>query len=64
MVDPNMVTNLLSDGKLSATEIADMISQKSPIPVPTGIIQGILDQLVTKGTIKKTEENGEVYYHL
>lgn len=64
MVDPNMVTNLLSDGKLSVTEIADMLSKKSPIPVPTGIIQGILDQLVAKGTIKKTEENGETYYHL
>ncbi len=64
MVDANMVTNLLGDGKLSVKEITDMLSTKSPIPVPTGIVQGILDQLVAKGTIKKTEENGEVYYHL
>jgi len=64
MVDPNMITNLLGNTKLSTTEITDMISKKSPIPVPAGIVQGILDQLVANGTIKKTEENGEVYYHV
>lgn len=64
MVDPNMVTSLLGDAKLSAKEIADLLSQKSPIPVPVSIVQGILDQLVAKGTIKKTEQEGVVYYHI
>lgn len=64
MVDANMITDMLGDGKLSKKEISDLISQKSPLPVPSSIIEGLLDQLVAKGTIKKTEENGEVYYHL
>jgi len=64
MVDANFITDALSDGKLSTKEITDLVAQKSPLPVPTAIIQGLLDQLVAKGTIKKTEENGETYYHL
>lgn len=64
MVDANMITGVLGDGKLSTKEITDIISQKSPLPVPTSIIEGLLNQLVANGKINKTEENGETYYHL
>ncbi len=64
MVDPNMITGLLGNAKLSANDIAKIVSEKSPIPVPAAVIQGVLDQLVGQGKIKKTEENGEVFYHL
>ena len=64
MVDANLITNLLGSQKLSADEIANLISQKSPIPVPVGVVQGVLDQLVAKGTIHKVEENGQTYYTL
>lgn len=64
MVDANMITGLLGNAKLSVTDITQMVSQKSPLPVPEPIVQGVLDQLVTQGTINKTEENGTVYYHL
>lgn len=64
MVGANTIIDMLSDGKLSQKEISDLISQQSPLPVPSSIVEGLLDQLVAKGSIKKTEENGEVYYHL
>ena len=64
MIDPKMITSLLGDAKLSANDISKMVSQKSPIPVPAGVVQGVLDQLVQQGKIKKTEENGQTFYHL
>ena len=65
MVDANAILGMLGDsGRLSANHIADMVSQKSPIPVPGAVVQGLLDQLVQQGKIQKTEENGEVFYHL
>lgn len=64
MIDPNMITGLLGNTKLSATDISNLVSEKSPLPVPAGVVQGVLDQLVGQGKIKKTEENGEVFYHL
>jgi Fe2+ or Zn2+ uptake regulation protein len=65
MVDANAILGMLGDsGRLSANQIADMVSQKSPIPVPGAVVQGLLDQLVQQGKIQKTEENGEVFYHL
>lgn len=65
MVDANAILGMLGDsGRLSANQVADMLSQKSPIPVPAAVVQGLLDQLVQQGKIQKTEENGEVYYHL
>ena len=59
-----MITGLLGNAILSANDIAKIVSEKSPIPVPAAVIQGVLDQLVGQGKIKKTEENGEVFYHL
>ncbi len=64
MVDANMIMGLLGNTKLSANDISNMVSEKSPLPVPTAVVQGLLDQLVGQGKIKKTEENGEVYYSL
>ena len=64
MVDANMIMSLIGNGKLSATDISNLVSEKSPLPVPTAVVQGLLDQLVGQGKIKKTEENGEVYYSL
>jgi hypothetical protein len=64
MLDPSMITGVLGDGKLSSSEISKLVSENSPLPVPAGIVQGVLDQLVSQGKIKKTEENGEVFYHL
>ena len=64
MVDPNMITGLLSNSKLSASDITKLVGEKSPLPVPESIVQGLLDQLVSQGKINKTEENGEMYYHL
>ena len=64
MVDANMITGLLSNAKLSTAEITKMVGEKSPLPVPEPVVQGLLDQLVGQGKIKKSEENGTVYYHL
>lgn len=64
MVSPDMITGLLGSAKLSSTDITKLVSEKSPLPVPEAVVQGVLDQLVGQGKIKKTEENGVVYYHL
>ena len=65
MVDANALLGVLGDsGKLSSKQIADILSQKSPIPIPAAVIDGLLTQLVQQGKIKKTEENGEIFYHL
>ena len=64
MVDADMITGLLGSARLSATDITNMVSEKSPLPIPGAVVQGLLDQLVGQGKIQKTEENGEVYYHL
>ncbi len=59
-----MIVSLLGNAKLSAGDISKMVSQKSPLPVPQAVVQGVLDQLVQQGKIKKTDENGQTYYHL
>lgn len=64
MIDPNMITGLLGNAKLSSSDITKLVAEKSPLPIPEGVVQGVLDQLVTQGKIKKTEENGQVFYHL
>ena len=65
MVDANVILGMLGDsGKLSSKQITDLISQKSPLPIPGAVVDGVLNQLVQQGKIKKTEENGEVFYHL
>lgn len=64
MIDPNMITNLLGNAKLTANDISKMVSEKSPLPVPAAAVQTVLDQLVQQGKIKKTSENGQTYYHL
>lgn len=64
MIDPNMITGLLGNAKLSSKDITKLVAEKSPLPIPEGVVQGVLDQLVTQGKIKKTEENGEIFYHL
>ena len=65
MIDANAILGMLGDsGKMSATDISNLVSQKSPLPVPAAVVQGILDQLVGQGKLQKTEENGETYYHL
>ena len=65
MVDANAILGMLGDsGKMSSKQISDLISQKSPLPIPAAVIDGLLSQLVQQGKIKKTEENGEVFYHL
>ena len=65
MVDRSAILGMLGDGaKLSSKQISDLVSQKSPLPIPQAIIDGLLGQLVQQGKIQKTEENGEVFYHL
>ncbi|MDO5825858.1 MAG: hypothetical protein BZ137_02055 [Methanosphaera sp. rholeuAM130] len=65
MVDANALLGVLDGaGRLSSKQIADLLSQKSPIPIPVAVIDGLLGQLVQQGKIKKTEENGEIFYHL
>lgn len=65
MVDANTILGMLGDaGRMSATDISNLVSEKSPIPVPAPVVQGLLDQLVEQGKIQKTEENGETFYHL
>ncbi|RAP52233.1 MAG: hypothetical protein BZ133_01575 [Methanosphaera sp. SHI613] len=65
MMDPNALLGMLGDaGKLSSKQISDMVSKKSPIPIPSSVIDGLLSTLVQQGKIKKTEENGEIFYHL
>lgn len=63
MVDANTILGMFGDSaKLSADDIANLVSEKSPLPVPAAVVQGLLDQLVQQGKIQKTEENGEAYY--
>lgn len=64
MVDADLITGLLGNTRLSLDDISKLVSEKSPIPVPGAVIQGVLDQLVGQNKIKKTEENGTVYYSL
>lgn len=64
MIDANMITGILGNAKLSADDITKMVGEKSPLPVPEAVVQGVLDQLVGQGKINKTEENGVMYYHL
>jgi len=65
MINANEILGMFGDaGKLSSSQINDLISQKSPIPVPGVLVNGLLEQLVQQGKINKTEENGEVFYHL
>lgn len=64
MVDASMITGVLGSAKLSAADITNLVSEKSPIPVPEGVVQGILDQLVEQGKINKSEENGQVVYSM
>lgn len=64
MVDANMITGLLSNTKLSVADITKLVGEKSPLPVPEPVVQGLLDQLVAQGKINKTDENGTTYYHL
>ena len=64
MVDANMITSVLGSAKLSAADITNLVSEKSPIPVPEAVVQGILDQLVEQGKINKSEENGQIVYSM
>lgn len=64
MVDASMITGVLGSAKLSASDITNLVSEKSPIPVPEGVVQGILDQLVEQGKINKSEENGQIVYSM
>ena len=59
-----MIKSALEDSRLTVKEVSDIIGQNSPIPVPESVISGVLDQMVSQGTIKKIEENGEVYYQM
>lgn len=59
-----MIMGLLSNAKLSENDISNKLSEKSPLPIPGAVVQGLLDQLVAQGKIQKTEENGETYYHM
>lgn len=63
-MDPNMIKGLLGNAKLSSSDITKMVGEKSPLPIPESVVQGVLDQLVTQGKIQKTEENGQFLYHL
>ena len=59
-----MITGILGSAKLSAADITNLVSEKSPIPVPEAVVQGILDQLVEQGKINKSEENGQIVYSM
>lgn len=65
MIDANIILDLFKDqAKLSLDQINDLISQKSPLPVPGAVVEGVLNQLVQQNKIQKTEENGQIFYHL
>lgn len=64
MVNADMITGILGNAKLTSADISKMVSEKSPLPVPEAMVNGLLDELVNQGKINKTEENGEIYYHL
>lgn len=65
MVNTDMILNLFGHvGKMSANQISDLASERSPLPIPKEVVEKILNQLVSEGKLSTITEDGTTYYKL